>query len=249
MKHHDTRRKPSGIFVGLSTVDLQYGVEAFPAPNTKRNASQFVLQPGGPAYNASVVYSVLGGNAIAITAIGRHALGRLIVADGERYNVRLVDIMPGADMLPISSIIVEMRNGNRTVISNNYAVSGASADAAAWPADSDVVLCDGFYPEVASVVVPSAKEAGAAMVYDGGSWKEGISKILPLVDVAICSERFHPPGATDTPEAVMEYLVEAGVRKAAITRGGRSIIYLDEGAIGEVFPPQEPVAVFLAEAA
>src|SRR5687767_9923709 len=104
-----------GLFVGLTTVDLQYEVETFPVPNRKINATQFSIQPGGPAYNASVTFSFLGGQATTLSAIGNNVLNNLIQNDSDNSGVKIFNLSNQSGPPPISMIITERGNGNRTV--------------------------------------------------------------------------------------------------------------------------------------
>jgi sugar/nucleoside kinase (ribokinase family) len=63
-----------------------------------------------------------------------------------------------------------------------------------------------------------------------------------MVDVAICSAAFAPPGAGPDagPDAVLDALLAAGVRHAAISRGAQTIVHADENRRGHIDVPQIP---------
>ena len=82
------------IFVGLSTIDVVYGVDEFPSVNTKVAAKSQKVFVGGPATNAAVAFSRLGGKAALVTAVGRNTLANVIREELERYTVQLVDLNP-----------------------------------------------------------------------------------------------------------------------------------------------------------
>jgi sugar/nucleoside kinase (ribokinase family) len=96
----------------------------------------------------------------------------------------------------------------------------------------EIIMLDGFYPEVAIELSKVARKKGIPVVLDGGSWKPATEKLLRLVDVAICSSDFFPPGCVNTDE-VFNFLKGKGVKKMAVTRGGDSIVYC-ETARGEI---------------
>jgi sugar/nucleoside kinase (ribokinase family) len=50
-----------GVFVGLSTIDVVYRVADFPAANTKAAANSQDVFVGGPATNAAIAFTFLGG--------------------------------------------------------------------------------------------------------------------------------------------------------------------------------------------
>jgi pfkB family carbohydrate kinase len=60
-----------------------------------------------------------------------------------------------------------------------------------------------------------------------------MAELLPLIDIAICSDDFRPPGCRDEADAV-EFIAGPGIRQLAITRGAAPIIYLDNRRRGTV---------------
>ena len=221
---------PRGLFVGMTTVDLVYGVEDFPTPNSKTKASVFTMHPGGPAYNAAVTFAFLGGCASVVSAIGRDPLAALVRQDAERFGVTLQDAAPTVESLPVSSVLVETANGNRTVVSRPPIAAALAVPRFAGPAD--IILTDGNYPEVALQVL-GQKPGTAKVVLDGGSWKPGLERLLPLVDVAVCSEHFAPPGVTGS-AAIAEALQAIGTTQVAITRGQNPILWFDGASRGTI---------------
>ena len=67
-------------------------------------------------------------------------------------------------------------------------------------------------------------ELGITTVLDGGSWKPGLSELLPYIDIAICSSDFHPPQIQSSYNLISD-LLSRGVSKVAITRGEKSILF------------------------
>jgi sugar/nucleoside kinase (ribokinase family) len=96
-----------------------------------------------------------------------------------------------------------------------------------------LIFIDGFYPEIALPVCKKAKEKKLMIIFDGGSWKPAIKEILPLIDIAICSEQFFPPGCRHFSE-VIQYLHQLGVSKIAITRGEKSIQWSENNWIKSI---------------
>ncbi len=71
------------------------------------------------------------------------------------------------------------------------------------------------------------------VVLDGGSWKDGLDALLPLIDVAICSADFRTPGALTAVESVAA-LRRHGVAAVAVTRGPAPVWWWSESGSGEV---------------
>lgn len=215
--------RPRGCFVGLCTVDLAYVVAEFPGPNQKVAATQQELTAGGPAANAAVTFSFLGGDAVLITALGRHTLAATARDDLEKHRVAVHDLAltPEAPP-PLSSICVHAQTGDRSVVSANAAALSASVDQFNPGAlgGMKILLVDGHHMPVCIAAARAARERGITVVLDGGSWKAGMSDLLALVDIAICSEDFAPR--------------PNGVRNVAITRGGKPILWSTPESSGEV---------------
>lgn len=225
-----------GLFVGAITIDIQYLVETFPAPNSKSFAKQLGMSTGGPATNAAVTFSHLGGQAHLLSVIGSHPFTQFMTDELQRYGVKSTDIAPATHQTPpISSIVTTAPHGDRSVVtwaSRKIAGAAATLDGMS-PGDFDIVLVDGFYMEVCQVVAEQAKKAAVPVVLDAGSWKDGMESLLPFVEIAICSENFSPPGVTSH-ALVLRYLRDLGIQYAATTRGERPIIYSSRDGEGEI---------------
>jgi sugar/nucleoside kinase (ribokinase family) len=229
-----------GLFVGLTTLDLVYGVTQFPQANEKQVAADLAIAAGGPATNAAVTFRHLGNQAKLMSAVGQHALATLVRSDLTAQQVKLLDLAPQReDPPPLSSILVTEGTGDRAVVSRN-AVNLQIATGQ-MPSnlldDIDIVLIDGHQIEISVAIAQVAQQQNIPLVLDGGSWKPGLEQVLPFVDYAICSANFWPPGCSSQAE-VIAYLQQAIASAAiAITRGGSSIKYCHQGKYGEVSVP------------
>ena len=231
-----------GLFVGLTTIDIHYGVDTFPASNAKTVAGAFVMTVGGPATNAAISFAHLGGESHLLSAIGRHPFTSFIEHELHRYHVEVTDLSPAATQLPTISSIVTTQGGQRTVMTTRSSPTSDIRDATwiAHPDDYDVVLVDGFQMDTCCRVARQARQCELPVVLDGGSWKEGMEQLFPCVDIAMCSEQFRMPDGGDE-GAVLAYLARQSVRYRAITRGERPIIYDTAESAGEI--AIEPVEV------
>ena len=230
---------PKGLFVGITTVDLQYLVDAFPEVNLKTNSNQFHLSTGGPATNAAVAFAYLGGRSSLYSVIGQHAFASFIREELASYDVNIVDLSPGSSKLPtFSSIITTKSSGDRSVVT--FTADKAATSISDFPEitadDFDILLVDGYQMEVSQLISAQARNNGIPVVLDGGSWKNGMESLLKFVDVAICSADFRPPGsdANSQPTAVLDYLAASGVTYSAITRGEKPILFYDGDRQGEL---------------
>ncbi|MES5819893.1 PfkB family carbohydrate kinase [Streptomyces sp. RG80] len=237
-------RRPAGLFVGLCTLDVIHLVDRAPAPDEKLTARRQTVAAGGPAANAAVAFSHLGGAARLLTAIGSHPLGLAAAADLHRFGVDVSDLTPEETEPPaVSSIMVTASTGERAVASTNATGRRITppGDLGTLVAASDIVEFDGHHRELALFAAHLARALGRPTVLDGGSWKDGTEHLLPSIDVAVCSADFHPPG-TDTPAETLHFLREYGVGWAAITQGAAPIEWSGPDGGGTVDVPSVPVA-------
>ncbi len=227
-----------GVFVGLSTIDVIYDVHEFPVANAKVAARSQQVIVGGPATNAAITFSRLGGRSTLVTAIGRHPLGRMIRDELEKFNVELIDLNPEfSDVPAISSVAVDDA-GRRNVISANTAqihVPPAAVDRRVCER-AGILLVDGHAMQACQAWAGAAKELGKPVVLDGGSWKDGSEELLMSVHTAICSADLAPPGCMSR-RGLVRLLWGRGVVNVALTHGAEPVRFFTEEKAGEVPVP------------
>lgn len=231
------------IFVGLSTIDVIYGVDKFPKANEKVAARSQEVYVGGPATNACIAHTHLGGKAALVTAVGKHPLAAMIREESARYGIQLIDLNAEfADVPPISSVTVA-RNGQRNVVSAN-AVRVHTHDAMVDQrvlSSARMVMVDGHHMQACQAWAAAARDLGKPVVFDGGSWKDGSEELLKSVTTAICSADFLPPGSKNS-QQVVEYLRARGVANIAITHGAEPIDFVSGMSQGTLRVPPVEVA-------
>jgi len=238
------RGRPAGLFVGLCTLDVIQLVDHAPGPNEKLTARDQAVASGGPAANAAVAFSHLGGAATLLTAIGAHPLGVGVSADLRALGVTVSDLAADSAEPPaVSSVLVTASTGERAVASTNATAHRLAPpdDLDALVAACDVVEFDGHHMELAVAAARSARALGRKTLFDGGSWKPGTQDLLPLIDVAVCSADFHPPG-TSTPTDTLRFLREHGVAWSAVTGGADPVRWAGPDGDGTVAVPAVRVA-------
>lgn len=228
-----------GIFVGLSTIDVVYRVDKFPAPNTKIAAQSQDVFVGGPATHAAIAFAHLGGSPTLVTAAGRHALADVIRKEVEGQSIRLLDLNPAFEEPPAISSVTVDGGGRRNVVSANGARIGAPAAEpdARWLEQARVVLVDGHFMQACQTWATAAHARGTPVVLDGGSWKEGTEELLAHVAIAICSADFRPPGCSNE-EKTVRYLKQRGVKHVAITHGAEPVLFESGSSSGTLRVPQ-----------
>jgi len=228
-----------GIFVGLSTIDIVYNVDEFPAPNAKvaaRSQNTFV---GGPATNAAIAFAHFGGQAALVTAIGRHSMAQTVRRELERYSVQLIDLNPDLDDVPVISSVAVDSAGRRNVVSANaarFVTPVAEVDRKLCERAS-IILVDGHFMQACQAWASAAQANGVPVVLDGGSWKDGTEELLKSVQTAICSADFLPPGCT-LKDDVMQFLIDRRVANVAITDGADPVHFASGQSSGTLRVPE-----------
>jgi len=238
--------EPLTLFLGRTTVDALYRLDALPEENTKVYARQFHAAPGGPAMNAALTHALLGGKPLLASAVGGGPWAGLVRSELARHHISLLDLADGTDYeTPLCAVLINAANGSRTVL-NPPIQQAPLRQLGPWPSEAlalggqipSVVLTDGFFFDQFRILLASLRDAGAALVLDAGSFKPGTAELVPLLTVAICSERFNVPaehgGPLENPEAILAWLVARGVPCAAVTRGANSILASDRGRRFEI---------------
>lgn len=237
--------QPRALFAGLATLDIVQLVERLPLPNEKIASLDFLAAAGGPAANAAVAFAHCGGAASLATALPAHPISALIVADLAAHGVEVLTAGSYEGQPITASILVTRSTGERAVVSPTRGASDATiAPPSAWPPPLDgvgAVLIDGYFGAVSLPITRAARALGIPVILDGGSFKAHTDAAVAVVNVAIVSDDFDPPGARREPSAVFEYLRSRGVTHAAITRGGADILFVTPTTEGAVQVTPVPV--------
>ena len=226
----------TGLFSGLTTIDIQYFVDSFPVPNRKVKTDPPEILVGGPATNAAVAFAYLNEKTFLISALGNNAFSGFVAGDLTKNRVTHFDLIPNQRQNAVmASVVTSGNNGDRTVFTHHPHQIEPEVNPEKLLAETEpnIVLMDGFYPEFNTGCAQIAKKYGIPLVLDCGSWKKQYSSLLPFTEVAICSADFLPPGC-NSHESVFSFLREKGVKKIAISRGEKSLLFQDEKGRGEV---------------
>lgn len=225
-----------GIFLGLATADIVYYVAHHLRNNEKLKAERQLAYAGGPATNAAVAFAAFDNEATLITGLGQHPLAHVAKYDILEHKVSLIDATEQPKRSPVlASILVDLATGDRAVVYSNTDLRKLRHDAINETTleYADLLMLDGYYLPQAIQLATWAKQTGVPVILDGGSWKDGLERLLPLVDYAICSDNFLPPACAEHAE-VFSTLRRFGVEHIAITRGGEPVLALSDGELLEV---------------
>jgi sugar/nucleoside kinase (ribokinase family) len=236
----------AGLFVGLSTVDIIYGVDSFPAEDTKTTATGYCIATGGPASNAAVAFAYLGGDARLVSALGTGVVAELARRDLTACGVAHLEIDEKRRADPaLSAIVVSTAVGSRTILTSPAIDDDSGAMAANAQLEdalgaSNIVLLDGHQPSVAEQTARLAKARGVPVVMDGDLYNPKVERLLAFVDIVIFGKSFRIPNQRTSDEAA-GYFRDLGVKHVVATHGASAIEYLSPA--GTVMTPVPAVPV------
>jgi len=225
-----------GIFLGMVTTDIVYYVSHHPTNDQKLKAERQLSFAGGAAANAAVTFAAFGNKTTLISGLGRHPLAQVALKDLAAHHVQLIDCTDQPRRPPVlASVMIDLSNGDRCVVYSNTDIRKLRQDALSevFLEDADILMLDGHFLPQAIQMAQWARQLHVPVVFDGGGWKDGMEELLPLVDYAICSDDFYPPGCADKTE-VIAYLGNAGIDNIGITRDDLPIIAYHQGETIEV---------------
>jgi sugar/nucleoside kinase (ribokinase family) len=231
------RVKPCGLFIGRSTVDAISVVRRFPQDNEKAPAETQVVSAGGPALNAAITFSHLGGQAILFSTFGEGLFGAFARAECGSHGVEVIDRACGAPYdFPLSVIISSQEASSRCVINPPPAPGTFPAPTEIPLARRpDIIVLDQFEADAVASLTPMLLALGVPIVLDGGSWKPHSPRFLDLATIPVVSSHFIPPegqGLNDT----AALLSSRGYRQWAVTQGPQGVLYSDNGVMGRIAP-------------
>ena len=225
-----------GLFLGLTTIDIQYFVSSHPLPNRKIKSSPPKILIGGPATNAAVAFAHLNNGAFLASATGNNSFNEYFKQDFLATKIRHFDLVETQNINPvIASVITNEQNGDRNIFTHipDLIKPAITPEKLFELIKPEIVFTDGFYPEFNLDFVKLASSKKIPVVLDCGSWKSQYELLLNYSNYVICSEDFLPPDCLDSNE-VFSFLKDKKIDKIAISRGEKNILYMEGQNKGDV---------------
>ena len=234
--------KHRALFVGLTTIDIQYFIDDIPIANTKIKTGNPDILVGGPATNAAVAFAYLNKTATLASPCVLNAFSSFIDQDLNSVGVDHFDLAYGQEFETILATVLTSKNGDRTIVTHNPTeVKGTILPQKLIDlVEPQILLIDGFYPEFSLECVRICIEQGIPVVADCGSWKPQFAHLLNYVDIAICSADFMPPKC-ETSEDLFNYMTDKNISSVAISNGESEIEFLSKEKKGRVTVPRVEV--------
>lgn len=236
-KHPGTSR-PNGSFLGLTTVDVIFGFDRYPIEDTKNTARHYTVAAGGPASNAAVVFSYLGGMARLVSSLGKSPFSAIARADLAGRGVQHIDLTPDRDADPaLSAITIAEDSGSRTILTSpaidddSPGLFNNPDELGAIVTRADILLLDGHRTSLAVDAARLARSAGVPVILDGDLYRPNLESLFPLVDMVIFGKSFTVPG-NETAVNIFAYLGSFGIKHMIATHGHNPIVFMTDGVLG-----------------
>lgn len=228
--------KFNGLFLGLTTIDIQYFVEEFPKSNLKIKTQAPDILVGGPAANAAVTFARLNGSSTLATAVGNNSFTDFIVTDFQKAGVQPIDLVDGSGFNPIlATVVTSSKNGDRNIFTHNPGQINAkiTGEQLIDSNKPDILMLDGFYYETGLECAEIAKTRNIPIVLDCGSWKPQYEELIEYADFVICSEDFYPQNTVNS-QQVLDYLRAKQTPFIAVSRGEKPILLYENTKQDEI---------------
>lgn len=208
----------TALFCGLTTIDVVNVVDEVPTANQKVVSTETRIDVGGPAANAARTAAALGVPARLVTLLGNSAFARLALEQLFAEGIEVIDLAAD-DNFPVSTVLLDAQ-GKRTVISRNNPERKFVLPDSSVLDDVAILEIDGHFVEVQEQYASYCKKREIPVVFDGGSWKRGTGRLLPLIDHAIISADFEVPNIS---APTLQYLSQYKYQLLAQTHGDEPI--------------------------
>jgi len=219
---------------GLNAVDHLIVAPEYPAFDTKVRFTDYQKSAGGQTATAMVALQRLGLKTAYAGRFGSDDAGTFGRAELEKEDVNLdfaETIQDAANQ--VAFIVIDQRSGERTIVWDrddrlSYARDEAPVEIAS---QGRVLHIDAHDPPACSVMAKSALAAGTIVTSDIDNIYEGLTDLLPLIDVLITSAEFphRLTGIDDVHASLIETKARYGCPIVGATLGARGALIYVEG--------------------
>jgi sulfofructose kinase len=225
---------PHILCAGIAVLDEVFRVEAFPLPDTKVEASEFITIMGGCAANAAVAIARLGGKVRFAAPLGgpatEDANGNRLLAGLQSEGIDCAGCvrMPGR-RTSVSAIFVDAR-GDRTIATfRDHGLDGVVPDdLARLVADVDAALVDNRFVDFVLPICHAGLARGIPVVIDADKPTEDTHPVFRAGSHVIFSgECLRATARTDDLAAGLDHMARFTNAFLAVTDGPRPVMWRD----------------------
>ncbi|MDQ6998717.1 MAG: PfkB family carbohydrate kinase [Mariprofundus sp.] len=219
------------LCVGHASYDISMALSHHPEPDEKSFADAMQLAGGGPAANAAVCVSRLGGVAGFCGYLGNDLFGEAHVREFRAEGVEISNLVRGEDATPVSQILAKP-DGHRSVVNYKGDSVFLEPDAVSISERPKVLLFDGHEPLLSLPLCRWAKEQGIITVLDAGSLHQGTRELTTEVDYLVASETFARHCCETDDLTIALHRLSKHCEHVVITQGDAGLIWNCNGETG-----------------
>jgi sugar/nucleoside kinase (ribokinase family) len=229
-----TQREFDAVGFGLNAVDHLIVVPEYPAFDTKVRLLEHKRVAGGQTATAMVALKRLGLKTAYAGRFGADAEGQFgfQALHAEGVDLEFTEVVEGARN-QLAFVIIDARNGERTIIWDRDERLGYRADEApiALASRGRVLHLDAHDPVAAAEMARAAHVHGTIVSADIDNIYDGLPELLPLIDVLVGSREFphRLTGIADERSSLVEMKARYGCAVVGMTLGKRGAILYCEG--------------------
>ncbi len=181
------------VGLGQCALDHLFIVDAFPAPDTKKEISEYETAGGGPVATALVGLARLGVDCTYYGITGDDEAGEKIRESLELEGINTVGLIKRTNShSQVAFIAVEKETGRRNIFWKRP--SGEPYIPSELPDDfldsADLFLTDGLMAEASIFAAKKARQNNIPIIVDAGRIRDGMLELADLCDYFVCSEEF-----------------------------------------------------------
>ena len=229
-------KKIDVLCVGMATYDLTFIVSSHPKPDVKCFASHYKECGGGPAANASVSVSRLGGNAGFSGYLGYDHFGQIHYEELLENSINC-DLVIRNKFPTRLSVILAKPNGDRTVITyeeKTPLIKKTELNFNLAIIKPKTILFDGHESKISLLLAKKAKSLGIITILDAGSVHKGTLTLLPYIDYLVCSAVFAKAYiSSKNLNKILNELTKI-VKNVVITLGKNGLIWKTDNSSGKL---------------
>jgi sulfofructose kinase len=228
--------------VGLATLDIIFNVTELPKEAIKVFASSRRESGGGPAANAAICVSRLGGRASFAGRLGADSVGDHLEAEFRVAGVDTTWLKRFAGVAsPSSAVLVDAR-GERLIAAYSDPAMPTTSEWLQPDLQGGVALADLSWPQGALAVFETASRAGLPRILDADRFRHDPALVWPVIDLA-SHVIFSRPGLAqltgiDDIQAGLALVTRPGHAMTGVTDGSAGVFWLKDGVLLQQAPPQ-----------
>lgn len=218
--------------LGIMPLDILLEIPSFPEFGGKRNASDMIIQGGGPVPNTMIGLARLGLTTAVIAAVGDDFVGRESRSELRKEKVDDRFLVTKRGRSDLAAGCVEQGSGRRTIVLHRKIhVTPRDLRTGDYPIPRLVHL-DGRDVPACVKLARWGRKVGAIVAFDIGSMRNEVAPLLPLVDQLIVADAFALPYTKSrTATAAVKKLARLCPGTVIVTEGTRGQTALENGRL------------------